>query len=231
MKILFFISFVISMTNYSLAQIELNIVKHTKDSFEVFLVGNPQLEMNKNYQFVVKTNITKNDSLKLIYRLENNPYIEDNLLIEFTSNSDIKSLSIEGPGNIIFHDYFIHYKGAKYEMKIDNTEYSEYNGGNIGPFSKVDIEFKTDLYNIDNFEIKDPIIITTYLDRDIKEEIYLKSNKCSFQMNKLKNEKFHYNELYKGGCLLIIFPQAYLNGIPIFSIKEKDRTSLLVIKY
>ena len=72
MKTLLLTMFLITCSNLSFAQIELNINKLENDSFKIYFTEEPDFEMNKLYKFIVKTNIVKTDSLYVNLDLDRN---------------------------------------------------------------------------------------------------------------------------------------------------------------
>ena len=223
--------FLLAFTHFSFAQIELNINKLDNDSFEIHFTEKPYLEMNKVYKFIVKTNIEKEDSL-FINLDPQKAFIENNMMFEHSFNHHNSGIIISkrtSPKSrkAVAEKTIIDIKGAKYILNIDGEQYFRQIGGSVKPKSHISIEFISDIYNLEDIEIKDPIIFTWNRRMKVKEKYYLESYKFTTKLNKLKKHKKAYSKDLKCNFVVIIFPQAYLNGNPIFPEDKRERMAML----
>ena len=209
------------------SQIELNVNKVSQDSFNIFFTKKPDLQMNKPYKFIIKTNIKKKDSI-ILGICRSKGFLENNLEFIYTFTYYFYPLTIErktSSGSKFFFDAFRidSIKGIKYILKIDGKQYYRHKGGRFGPNSIFTIDFISDLYDMKNIEIRDPVYFSVWFRKKNGDSIYLKNNHLSFR---IKNTD-EISLLKQKKMLFIVFPQVYYKGVPVLSEKDSERMAIV----
>ena len=216
----------LSLVGYG--QIQLNLTKIDSDSVEISFSGEPDLEMNKTYDFIIKTNINKSDSLylNLIDGL-----IEDNIEFKKSFNYHLYDISVTRkpkPDHAVHvANRLIQIKGTRFRVKIDGVEISRYNPNNIKGDSKVEIELISDIYDLNELTVKDPVIFTWMQNKSVFEKVELNSNKLSVNLKELKVHKTGFTKDAKYNHVMIVLPQVHHNGIPVLAESQQERMQIL----
>ncbi len=215
------------ITYTSFSQIELNVIKIKEDSFKIYFTKKPDLQMNKSYDFIIKTNIKKEDSL-LLNLCINEGYLENNLKFKHTFYHHIYPLSIQKKTSAVSKPFFAiscieDIKGVKYILKIDGKQYYRHIGGSFGPNSIFTIDFISDIYNLKDIEIRDPVYFSIWFKKKKVDSLFLKNYHLSFKLKDINKLK----QLKQKKMLFIVFPQVYYKGIPLLSKKDSERVAIV----
>lgn len=209
------------------SQIELNVNKISRDSFNIYFTKKPDLQMNKPYRFIVKTNIIKEDSI-ILGICSNKGFLANNLEFTYTFTHYIHPLTIKrktASDSKVFFDVFRidSIKGVKYILKIDGMQYYRHKGGHFGQNSIFTIDFISDLYDMKDLEIRDPVYFSVWFKKKDGDSIYLRNNHLSFRIKNTDKISL----LKQKKMLFIVFPQVYYKGEALLPEKDSERMAII----
>jgi hypothetical protein len=234
MKNIYLFTLIILFAKFSFSQIEINIYKIDDDSLRVIIDDNIEFEMFKPYQFIIKTDVKKVDSLYL-NMYGDRSLLENDKVFEKTFDHHIYEIMIfskkeKTKDDIVFRNKILNIKGVKFILKVDGKQYFRHIGdGDIGRKSILEIEFISDIYDLKDLEIKDPVYFSYKFPKLAGDEFFLDENyKISVKVKKLKVMKDHYIDKAKKRLLFIVFPQVYYKGKPLLPEKPSHRMAIIV---
>lgn len=232
MKHFYLFTFLILFSKLSFSQVKINIQKVDTDSLQVFLNDTIEFEMFKPYQFIIKTDVKKEDSMYL-NMYGDRSLLENDKVFEKTFDHHIYEIMISSKKEktkdvIIFRNKILNIKGLKYILKVDGKQYYRHIGGIFGRKSQLEINFISDIYDLSDLEIKDPVYFSYKFPKLVGDSMFFdKNNNITVKVKSLKVIKDHYINKAKKRALFIVFPQVYYKGKALLPEKPSHRMAII----
>ncbi|NNV56063.1 hypothetical protein [Limnovirga soli] len=226
----FFALLMICLSQTTIAQIEIKITKFNKDSFDIEFPKDAQLEMNKTYQFILKTNITEEDNL---YDNISDTKIKNDKIIQHVFNYhefsfDIAKYNRKKEATILAHK-IIFIKGTKYIVKLDGKTITRHEPNNVTPNSKFEIELTSETEDVNSLKVSEPVILYWMNNQSSFKKIELVNLKASVDLsnesnlkNAKTNQKFNY--------LILLLPQVSNGKTQLLSESQQERMYIMMYK-
>jgi hypothetical protein len=211
---------------FTSAQVNLNVIKYSRDSISIFLDPGVELTMNGTYDFVVKTNITPADNLVLSSIQDT--LIHDGLTFSTTFSYHEYGFFVKRDNKIVGTQSVISLKGTKYEVKIDGKVISRYKPNVVNDRSVIEIELKSDTEDTDGLLVKTPVLMYWTQDKKIVKRFELIDLKIKVDLSKERGLKKGHHPKMEMNFLVIHLPQVYdESDREMLAKEEKERTFLL----
>ncbi len=217
-KIVILLSAILMSANLT-AQIKFYIEQIDSTNFQMRIEEGTDLEMNKQYEFEIITNISEEEGYTFGF---------DRTIKVFNGNKFHLGFNYHEFGFIIMKDtkmvsdkYIVNINGPKYIISIDNEIISRHNQNSLSQQSKITIEFNT--ANFSNVSLKDYLVLYWLGNQENYKLFELKDFKIDIDLSKEK-------KLLKGAkkakfkSLVILLPQVYdKDDNPILAKKDAER--------
>lgn len=216
----------LTIPTLSLGQVNLNVIKYSKDSVNIFLDEGVKLKMNEPYNFVVRTNITAADNIVLSVKQDTALY--DGMKFTKTFVHYQYGFFVKRDNKIIGTQKIIELSGTKYEVKIDGTVITRYKPNKVDKNSIIEIELKSDTEDLSNLTTKQNVLLYWTQDKRTVRQFELIDLKTRVDFSNEKTLIKRYNPKLEMNFLVIQLPQVYdKNGKELLAIEAKERTYLL----
>lgn len=220
----FYILIFLCVNYLGYSQIELNINLIDQDSVSIYFSNAPEFEMNINYKFIIKSNITDSDS---IYLNLNGEFVKDGITFEKTFDYHRYDIVTTNKKDESRTEKTLKIKGIRFKVVIDGQEINRFEPNKIQKKSRVQIELESDLYDITKLTIADPVIFSWMQNQKSFEKRPLVQNRLNIKLSELKKHRKGFTESIKWNHVIIMLPQVYYKGVPVLAKKQQARMQIL----
>lgn len=222
----------ILISNLAYSQTNIIIIRHSADSFEFRLPAEYQFKMHEPTDFVIKTNVALQDSIKFNMSGE---YLENYQHFTKTFDYHEYQMDVMQKRNGIWHvlgKSSFKIKGPRFVVTIDGDTISRHSTNIVSPNSKITVDLWSDTHDVNSLKIHDRQVAFAWL-HDMKhvQRIRLSNlNRLDIEMKDLMQLMKVYNPSRKFHHLVIALPQVYDHfNYTVLALKQDAR--MYILKY